>query len=124
LAKCPKVLEKRGTKPAKVSGACAEGGVKRPSGVDIVVPKSAKLRKGIISRAIASMATACITPEERGSLDSLGALGSKTGGRDRSSKTVPGAKKVTPSAKKHIVLVIGALATISSEGTQESSPRD
>jgi hypothetical protein len=40
------------------------------------------------------------------------------------SRTVTRVKKTTPSAKKHIVMAIGALAAISSEGTQESSLHD
>jgi hypothetical protein len=75
-------------------------------------------------RAIASAATAHITPEAHGSLNLLGALGSITGGRGQGSKIVPRAKKVIPSAKKPIVPAIGALATISLEGTQELSPCD
>jgi hypothetical protein len=38
------------------------------------------------------------------------------------SKTVAGAKGATASIKRRIVPTIGALAEISSEGTQESSP--
>jgi hypothetical protein len=126
LAKRPKAPEKKGTEPAKVSGARVKGGLKRPSDADILTAKSVKLSKGIVPRAIASAATARITPEARGSLNSFDSSGSKTGGRDPSSKTggkgsgskiMPGAKKVTPSAKKRIVPAIGALATISSEGT-------
>jgi hypothetical protein len=124
LAKRPKGHEKRGTEPAKVSAARAKGGLKQPLGVDIVAAKSAKLSKGIIPCAIASAAVMRITPKARDSLDSFSTSGSKTGGRDQGSKIVPGAKKVTPSAKKCTVLAIGDLATISSEGTQESSPCD
>jgi hypothetical protein len=48
--------------------------------------------------------------------------GSKADGGHPGSKTVAGAKKATTSIKKCIVLAIGALAEISSEGTQESMP--
>jgi hypothetical protein len=48
------------------------------------------------------------------------ASGSKAGGGGQGSKII--AKKATTSVKKHIVPAIGALAEISLEGTQESSP--
>jgi hypothetical protein len=50
------------------------------------------------------------------------ASGSKAGGGGQGSKIISGAKKATTSVKKHIVPAIGALAEISLEGTQESSP--
>jgi hypothetical protein len=124
LVKRPKVLEMRGTEPTKVSGARAKGGLKRPSGVDIMAGKFVKLSKGVVPRAIALAAASRITPEACESLDSFGASNFKTGGKDRSSKTMPGVKKVTPSATKHIILVIRALSMISSKGTQESSSCD
>jgi hypothetical protein len=124
LVKRPKAPERKGTELAKVSGVRAKGGVKWPSDVDILAAKSIKLSKGIVPRAIASATATCITPKARGSLDSLGTLGSKIDKNVASSKTMLRAKKVTPSAKKCLVPAIGALATISWEGTQESSPRD
>jgi hypothetical protein len=76
--------------------------------------------QGYHTHAIASAATARIMLETRSSANLLGASGSKVGGRAPGYETVPGGKKVVPSAKKRIVLAIGALATISSEGAQES----
>jgi hypothetical protein len=61
--------------------------------------------------------------EMRGSKNLLDASGSKADGRGLGCKTVPGAK-AAPSAKKCIILAIGALAAISLEGSQESSPHD
>jgi hypothetical protein len=103
LVKQPKAPEKKGTGPTKVTVARAKGGLKRPSDADILSAKSAKLSKSIVPRVIAYVATVCIAPEVRGSLNLFGASGSKADG------TVPGAKKVAPSAKKHIILAIGAL---------------
>jgi hypothetical protein len=51
-----------------------------------------------------------------------GTSGSKAGRDGLGSKTAAGVKKATTSAKKHIVPAIGALAKISSEESQESSP--
>jgi hypothetical protein len=65
-----------------------------------------------------------IKPEVCGSVNLFSASGSKADGRDPDSKAMPGAKKAAPSVKKRIILTIGALATISSEGAQESSPHD
>jgi hypothetical protein len=120
LAKRSKAPEKKGAETAKVSGAHVSGGLKWPSGVAILPAKSMKLSKGTIPHAIASAATARIMLETRSSANLLGASGSKVGGRAPGYETVPGGKKVVPSAKKRIVLAIGALATISSEGAQES----
>jgi hypothetical protein len=97
----------------------AKGGLKLPLDADILATKSAKLSKGILPRAIASVTMARITPGARGSLDSFSASGSKTGRRDPSSKTMPEAKKVTSSAKKRIILATGALEMLSLDGTQE-----
>jgi hypothetical protein len=45
--KNPKVTEKKGAMPAKVSGSRASAGLKRSSGADILPVKSVKLRKGL-----------------------------------------------------------------------------
>jgi hypothetical protein len=124
LAKRPKVPEKKDAEPAKVSGARMSGGSKRPSSTDILPVRAAKLSKGTIPRTIASAAVACITFEMHGSENLLSTSGSKAGGRGPGCKTVPGSRKAIPSIKKHIIPAIGALATVSSEGTQESSPHD
>jgi hypothetical protein len=81
-----------------------------------------KLRKSTVPRAIASVAAARITHEVQGMKNVSGALGFKAGGGGPSSKTMTSVKKAITSAKKHIVPAIGALAEISSKGTQESSP--
>jgi hypothetical protein len=124
LSKRPKAPEKNGTEPAKVFGARMKGGIKWSSDADILSRKSVKLSKGIILRTIASAATTRITPEARRSVNLFGASGSKAGGRVSGCKTVPRAKMAAPSAKKRIIPAIGVLATISSEGTQESSLHD
>jgi hypothetical protein len=133
LVKCPKAPENKGTEPAKVSGAHAKGGLRWPSDADIMAAKSMKLSKGIVPCTIASVVAVRITPKACSLVNSFGASGSnisgrdpgsKIGGRDPSSKTVPEAKKATPSAKKPIIPVIGDLAMISSEWTQESKPHD
>jgi hypothetical protein len=54
---------------------------------------------------------------------SAGTGGAKGGGRRLGCKTVPEAK-AGPSAKKRIVPAIGALAALSSDGTEESSLHD
>jgi hypothetical protein len=115
LAKHPKGLEKKGAKPVKVSGVRVMGGLKWPLNADILPARSVKLSKGIVHHTIASVAATRIT---------LRASGSKTSGRDPGSKTMLRVKKAALSAKKRIILAIGALAMISSEGTQESSPHD
>jgi hypothetical protein len=74
--------------------------------------------------AIASVIVERITPETCNSIHLFYASGSKAGGRGPGSKSIPGAKKIAPSIKKRIVPAIGALAAISSEGTQESSSHD
>jgi hypothetical protein len=117
-AKRPKVLDKKGAEPASANGACASGGSKRPSGATIVPAKSLKLSKSIIPRIIALVAAACTMPELHCSGNLLGASGYRAGDVGLSCTTVPGMKKAATSAKKCIVLAIGALAVISSEGTQ------
>jgi hypothetical protein len=62
-AKHPKATEKKGVGLAKVSGSRMSGSSNWPSGVDIPSTKSAKLSKGTVPRAIASIAAARIMPE-------------------------------------------------------------
>jgi hypothetical protein len=116
-----KVTEKKGVMPTKVSGSCTSAGLKRPLGADILLAKSMKLSKGTIPRVIASAATACIMLVTRIPEVSAGVGGAKGSGMRPGCKTLPGAK-VAPSAKKRIVVAMGALATLSSDGTEESSP--
>jgi hypothetical protein len=123
LAQHPKVIEKNGAGFAKVSGSHASGGSKWPSCADIPPAGSVKLRKGTIPRAIASAAMACIMSEMRISKVLAGTVGAKAGGRHPGYKTVHGAKNA-PSAKKCIILAIGVLIALSSEGTEESSSHD
>jgi hypothetical protein len=124
LAKRPKAPEKKSTEPVKVSGAHAKGGLKRPLGADILPTKSVNLSKGIVPHAIALVVVARITHEVHNSTNMSSASGSKAGGRDPGSKAMSGARNVALSTKKRIVPASGALAAISSEGTQESSPYD
>jgi hypothetical protein len=107
--------EKKGTEYTKVDAADAKGGLKWSSNTDDSSARSAKLSKGVVPHTIASAAAARITPVACGLTNVLNAPG---------SKIVSGAKKVAPFAKKCIVSAIGALAMISTEGTQESSPHD
>jgi hypothetical protein len=85
--------------------------------------KSVKLSKGTIPRAITSAATSRIMPETHISEVSVGARGAKGSEKRQSCKSVPGAK-VAPSTKKCIVLTIRALATLSPDGSVESSLHD
>jgi hypothetical protein len=117
-----KVLEKKSVEPLKASGARMSGGSKRPSGMNFLSTKYAKLSKGIMPRAIASVAATRIMPETRGPENFLKALGSRANNGGSSYRATPGTKKAAPSTKKCIVPAIGALAGISSDGTQESSP--
>jgi hypothetical protein len=98
--------------------------LKQPSSANILSVKSTKLRKGTVPRTIASAVVACITPERCGLENLLSALVSKASGGGPSYKIMPRAKKVAPSTKKRIILSMGALVAVSSEGTQESSPHD
>jgi hypothetical protein len=104
--------------------AHTSGGLKQPSSANILSVKSTKLRKGTVPRTIASAVVACITPKRCGLENLLSALVSKASGGGPSYKIMPRAKKVAPSTKKRIILSIGALVAVSSEGTQESSPHD
>jgi hypothetical protein len=122
LVKCPKVPEKKWMEIVKVIVAQVKGGLKRSSDVDISSAKSVKLSKNIIPCAIASAATDHFRPEVHSSKSVSSASGSKADAGGPGSKTVAGAKKATTSIKKRIVLAIGALAEISSKGTQESTP--
>jgi hypothetical protein len=54
---------------------------------------------------------------------SVGAGGAKGGEKRQSSKLVP-RTKVAPSAKKRIILTIGALTALSSDGSAKSLPND
>jgi hypothetical protein len=90
---------------------------------DILRAKSIRLSKGTIPRAVASVAVAWIVPETRISKVSTSTGGVKGGERHSGYKTMPGAK-ATPSTKKSIILVIGALAALSLNGTKESSSHD
>jgi hypothetical protein len=123
-AKRLKVPKKKGADPARNFGARASGGSKRPSGATVVPAQSVKLSKGIVPRAIASAAATRITPKLSGPGNLLDASGSRAGDGGLSCTTMPGTKKGATSTKKRIILAIGALAAISSEGTQESSPHD
>jgi hypothetical protein len=82
-----------------------------------------KLSKGTIPRVITLATATRIMPETCISEVSAGAGGAKGGGRLPGCKTVPGTK-AAPSAKKCIIPAIRALAALSSEGTEESSPHD
>jgi hypothetical protein len=117
--KRPKVTEKKGAGLMKVSRSRVSGGLKWPLGADIPPAMFAKLSKGTVPRAIASTATAHIMLETRISEVSAGAGGAKGDGRHLGCKIRPSAK-AAPSAKKCIVPAIGALAALSSEGTEES----
>jgi hypothetical protein len=114
LAKRPKVAEKKSVGLAKISGSCGSGSSKRPSSADILLAKSTKLSKGTIPHAVASAATTRILNV------STGAGGAKGGERCPGYKTMLGGK-ATPSTKKRIIPAIGALAALSSDGTEESS---
>jgi hypothetical protein len=114
LAKRPKVAEKKSVGLAKISGSCGSGSSKRPSSADILLAKSTKLSKGTIPHAVASAATTRILNV------STGAGGAKGGERRPGYKTMLGGK-ATPSTKKRIIPAIGALAALSSDGTEESS---
>jgi hypothetical protein len=59
-------------------------------------------------------------PKMHGPEDLLGASGSKSCGRCPDCKTVSSVK-AAPSTEKRILLANGALATMPSEGTEESS---
>jgi hypothetical protein len=72
---------------------------------------------------VALVAAARIMPEMR-IVEVLTVAGGAWGGEKRLGyKTVPRVK-VAPSAKKHIILAIEALAALSSDGTEESSLHD
>jgi hypothetical protein len=121
--KRPKVTEKKGVTHVKVSGSRMSVGSKRPLGAVIVPTKSAKLSKCTVPHAIASVAVARIMPGARISEVLVGVDGAKRSGKSLGFKTVSEAK-AAPSAKKHIIPAIGALAALSSDGTEESSPHD
>jgi hypothetical protein len=122
LAKSPKVPEKKRIEPENFTEAHVKGGLKWSSDADISSAKFVKLSKSIVPHAISSAAAARITLEMHSLKSVSSASGSKAGGGGLGSLTVPRAKKAAPSAKKCIVPAIGALAAISSEGTQELSP--
>jgi hypothetical protein len=103
--------------PMEASGACASGGSKRPSGMNILSAKSVKLSKGIVPCTIASTATC--DPENLHRASGCRAIDAGP-----SSRATHGTKKAAPSTKKCIVLAIGALAVISLKGTQESLQHD
>jgi hypothetical protein len=119
----PEGAEKKSVWFVKVSASRDSGGSKRPSGADILPTKSMKLSKGTSPHVVASTVAACIMPETHISEVSISIRGAKGGERHSGCKTVPGAK-VAPSAKKSIVPTIRALAALSSDGTEESSPHD
>jgi hypothetical protein len=98
-------------------------GFKQSLDMDITSVKSMKLSKNIVPHTIASAAAACITLEASGPKNVSGASGSKAGRGGSGSKTTGGAIMATASFKKHIIPAIGALAEISSEESQESSPQ-
>jgi hypothetical protein len=123
LAKRPKLAEKKSVGLAKVSRSHGSGSSKWPSNADIPSAKAVKLSKGTIPYMVASAAAARIIPVKCISEVSTGTGGAKGGERRPSSKNVPGAK-VAPYAKKRIILTIGALAALSSNGTEESSLHD
>jgi hypothetical protein len=123
LAKRPKLAEKKSVGLAKVSRSHGSGSSKWPSNADIPLAKAVKLSKGTIPHVVASAAAARIIPVKCISEVSTGTGGAKGGERRPSSKNVPGAK-VAPYAKKRIILTIGALAALSSNGTEESSLHD
>jgi hypothetical protein len=123
LAKRSKVDEKKSARLAKVSGSRGSGSSKWPLGADIMPAKSTKLSKGTIPHAVAWVAVARIMPETCILEVSTGAGGAKGSERRLGYKTMPRAK-IAPSTKKHLVPAIEALATLSSDGTEDSSPHD
>jgi hypothetical protein len=123
LGKHPKVAEKKIALAMKISGSRTGASFKRPSGGNILPVKSTKLSKGAIPRTIGSAATTHVMSETHVLDVSVGAGGAKGGEKRQSSKLVP-RTKVAPFAKKCIVLTIGALAALSSNGSTESSPND
>jgi hypothetical protein len=104
--------EIRRMETARVTVTQSKGSLKRSSDTDISSAKSTKLSKNNVPH----------THEARGPENVYGASGSIAGGGGPSSRTVTGVKKAIVSTKNQIVPGIGALAEISSEGTQESSP--
>jgi hypothetical protein len=123
LAKRPKVAKMTSVGLAKVYRSCGGGSSKWPTGADIPPVKSAKLSEGIIPRAVALAAVACIMLETCISMVSTGTEGAKGGEKRPGCKTMPGTK-VAPYAKKCIIPAIGALAALSSDGTEESTLHD
>jgi hypothetical protein len=99
-----------------------KGGFKQLSDTDIASVKSTKLSMNIVPRTIASAATPHITLEASGPKNVCGASCSKAEGDGSGSKTTAGAKKATASIKKVIIPAIEALAEISLEESEESSP--
>jgi hypothetical protein len=85
--------------------------------------KFAKLSKGTIPCTIALVAAAHVMPETHISVVSAGTRGAKGGERRPGSQTVPEVK-AAPPAKKCIIPAIGALAVLSSDGTEESPLHD
>jgi hypothetical protein len=110
--KRPKVTEKKGAVPAKVSRSRVSANSMWPSGVDILLAKSVKLSKGTIPRVIASAAAACIMPVTRVSEFSGGTGGAKGDGGHPGCTTLPRVK-AAPSTKKRIIPAIGALVELS-----------
>jgi hypothetical protein len=104
----------------KVAVAQAKGGLKWSLDTNIASAKSVKLGKNTVPCTIASVAAALITLEVLGPKNVSGISGSKAVGGAPGSKTIADAKKSTTSIKKCIVPAVGALAEISSGGTQGS----
>jgi hypothetical protein len=122
-SKRPKVAEKKIALATKISRSRVGAGSKRPSGGDVLSVKSAKLSKGVVPRAIASVTVVRVMLKTHVLDVSVGAGGAKSGEEHRSSKLVPRTKDA-PFAKKRIVPMIRALAALSSDGSTESLPND
>jgi hypothetical protein len=88
-----------------------------------VPAKSTNLSKATIPRAIASATVVHVMSGAHISELVIGAGGAKGSGKRPGLKTMSRAK-AAPSTKKHIIAATGALAALSSDGTEESSPCD
>jgi hypothetical protein len=131
VLKRPKVHGNKGAEPAKTSVLLRKRGLKQSSNTNVASVKSVKLSKKTLPRAITSGAAAYGTLGLFGSKNAPGASVPGAGGGVSGSKAVAGflvskatsgAKKAAAPSNKHHIPMVGAMAELSSEESQESSP--
>jgi hypothetical protein len=112
-SKHPKAVRKKKADVVKIAPSRGKASLKRPSAAEVASARPLKQSKKTMAHPVAAVTTTHVP---------TGALSSKVNASASGSKGAVGAKKTVMPVRKHHVPTIGAMATTSSEESQESSP--